>query len=185
MKIPQEYDRSETAERPAFFNVLIENNYKRLVASATRRTRGNHELAMELANDTVTDCLTHWRSFRPDGAFWSWMFFRFRGKLSHSAERHGLTIALFAPSDEHDGGGASESQSESCFKFEMESPPNQEHAVELKLMMGRISGVKYSEDFIRLLMGETLGEVAGGKVSNQAIEQRTRLARDIARQGLE
>lgn len=173
----------DTTPRPAFIDAGIMKYYRALNGLAFKHTKGNEDMAAILLTDTVIDCLTHWRSFRQDGGFYNWLKWRMRGKWSHMGVAQKRKNAVFNDFSIIDGVHDKQDDNPEITVYPS-IPPSQETAVEVSMMLERIKGVKYSDDFCRILLGETLNEVAGGRCTNQAVNQRTRIARAIAAQGL-
>lgn len=173
-----------TTARPAFIDEGIVKYRPGLRGIALRLTKGKEDVAELLLTDTVIDCLTHWQSYRTEGGgFFKWLEWRMRGKWSHmgvAQKRRNTAIDDFA----RIAGVHDEAEEGNETMIVASVPPNQETVVEVAMMLRRIEDIKYSGDFCRMLVGETLNEIAGGACSNQAIDQRTRIARAIAAQGL-
>lgn len=162
-------------ERPAFFNDNLEAYDKALRVFTLQLVKGNAIRAEEVYAAAVVDMLTHWRSYDAARAgFYAWARWRIRGKVSNMAKHNAVHCRAF-----NDFVEVSQPQS---VGVDRETPPL-EHAwptvnavqadhVELKLLLEKIKGMKHGDDFIRMALGDTFREIADGKVSPQAIEQR-------------
>lgn len=163
-------------ERPSFFNDNLVAYDKALRVFTLGLTKGNAVRAEEVYASAVVDMLTHWRAYDPSRAgFYAWARWRIRGKISNMAKHNAVHCRAFndfveVSSPVYDN-TANDSQREGENVWPSTEPTQADH-VELKLLLERIRGMKHGEDFIRLALGDTLREIADGRVSPQAIEQR-------------
>ncbi|MBX5010866.1 sigma-70 family RNA polymerase sigma factor [Rhizobium lentis] len=79
--------------RPAEFDARVMQYKQGLEALASKLTNTKEERE-DLVTDTIIYCLGHWRSFRPEGGFYNWLYWSMRGVLSlrRDAARRQLKI---------------------------------------------------------------------------------------------
>ncbi|MDO3431158.1 sigma-70 family RNA polymerase sigma factor [Rhizobium sp. CBN3] len=79
--------------RPAEFDARV-MQYKQGLEVLARKLTKTKEEREDLVTDTIIYCLSHWRSFRPEGGFYNWLYWSMRGVLSlrRDAARRQLSI---------------------------------------------------------------------------------------------
>ncbi|QWY83610.1 hypothetical protein [Rhizobium phage RHph_X2_26] len=174
--------------RPASIDAAITKYTPALKKLAYGLCKGDYYRSTLLFADTVIHCLENWQTYRAeDGGVWGWLSWRMRGVHSHNARKFKLresvesAVSIQEEAIGSDNGSAGQLEGR-C--IDLQTQPNQEHHVEVMLMLDRLKGVKYSHEFLAHAMGYSYEEISGGAVSSQAVHQRTAIAKGIAQKGL-